>query len=54
MNDFFLEAKKALIASFLFFSVSFSNIEIIMKLITFVITVGFILRQWYVFEKKNK
>lgn len=53
MNNYYLDLKSIIVSS-VFFTISFSNVEIAMKIITFAFTIGFIIRQWYVFEKKNK
>jgi hypothetical protein len=34
--------------------VSFSNIEIMMKIIVFLLTVGYTIRRWYLLEKNKK
>jgi len=38
----------------LFAVVSFSNIEIMMKVIVFILTVGYTIRRWYLLEKNKK
>lgn len=45
---------KVMIMSALFFVVSFSNFENVMKAIVFILTVAFTLRRWYLMEKRNK
>ncbi len=38
----------------LFTVVSFSNVEIVMKIIVFLLTVGYTVRRWYLLEKNKK
>lgn len=45
---------KVSLLSCLFLFLSFSNIEIIMKIIVFLLTVGYTVRRWYLLEKNKK
>lgn len=38
----------------LFFAIAFTDFEIIMKVIAFVLTAGYTLRRWYLLEKNKK
>jgi hypothetical protein len=37
-----------------YFMVTFSNVDVVMKLIAFIIATGYTARRWYLMEKNNK
>jgi hypothetical protein len=53
-NMYHLIDLKANIIFALFMAVSFSEVEITMKVIAFVLTVGYTSRRWYLLEKNKK
>jgi len=53
MQQYLIDVK-ALFAVGIFGLVSFSECEIIMKIIVFSLTVGYMIRRWYLLEKNNK
>ena len=53
MSDNLLDAKVAL-AGLGYFAVSFSEVDIAMKLITFILVSSFTIRRWWLMEKNNK
>lgn len=48
-----IDLKVSLFAGF-FILFSFSNAEIVMKIIVFLLTVGYTIRRWYLLEKNKK
>ena len=48
-----IDLKVSLFAGF-FILFSFSNTEIVMKIIVFLLTVGYTIRRWYLLEKNKK
>lgn len=48
-----IDIKANLLISFFFF-ISFTDAEIIMKIIVFLLTVGYTVRRWYLLEKNKK
>lgn len=38
----------------LFFCIAFTDFEIVMKVIVFLITIGYTARRWYLLEKNKK
>ena len=48
-----LDLKANLLVSFFFF-ISFTDAEIVMKIIVFILTVGYTIRRWYLLEKNKK
>jgi hypothetical protein len=54
MNQQVIDLKTSAMA-LMFAAVSFSNVESAMKVIAFIITVGYTARRWYILEQnKNK
>ena len=53
MHTHLVDLKVSLLTSFFLF-ISFSNVEIIMKIIVFILTVGYTARRWYLLEKNKK
>lgn len=53
MHDY-LPDVKALGVFICFWIISFSNCEIVMKIIVFLLTVGYTIRRWYLLEKNKK
>jgi hypothetical protein len=45
---------KVMFSTLFFFTLSFSDCEIIMKIIVFILTVGYTARRWYMLEKNKK
>lgn len=48
-----IDIKANLLISFFFF-ISFTDAEIVMKIIVFILTVGYTIRRWYLLEKNKK
>ena len=48
-----IDIKANLLISFFFF-ISFTDAEIVMKIIVFVLTIGYTARRWYLLEKNKK
>ena len=48
-----IDIKANLLISFFFF-ISFTDAEIVMKIIVFLLTVGYTVRRWYLLEKNKK
>lgn len=48
-----IDLKANLLVSFFFF-ISFTDAEIVMKIIVFILTVGYTARRWYLLEKNKK
>ena len=48
-----LDLKVSFIAG-LFFLVSFADFEITMKVLAFILTIGYTARRWYLLEKNKK
>ena len=38
----------------LFFCISFTDFEIVMKIVVFILTIGYTARRWYLLEKNKK
>lgn len=53
MHDYLIDFK-ALIVFGIFGLVSFSECEIVMKIVVFILTVGYMSRRWYLLEKNKK
>ena len=53
MHQHIIDLKVSL-AIGLYAFVSFSNVEIAMKIVAFFLTVGYTARRWYLLEKKNR
>lgn len=53
MENHLLDMKVYLMSCF-FVAVSFSDSEIVMKIIVFILTVGYTGRRWYLLEKNKK
>lgn len=53
MNENFIDLK-VMCCTVLFYSLSFSKAEIVMKIIVFILTVGYTARRWYMLEKNKK
>ena len=53
MKDYLIDLK-ASVAFFGFTAISFSNVEIAMKIISFMLMAGYTLRRWYLLEKNKK
>ena len=53
MNENFLDLK-VMLCTFLFYTLSFSECEIVMKIVVFILTVGYTARRWYMLEKNKK
>lgn len=53
MHHYLIDLKVSLLTGF-FLLISFTDIEIVMKVIVFILTVGYTLRRWYLLEKNNK
>lgn len=53
-NMYHLIDLKANMIFALFMAVSFSEVEITMKAVAFVLTVGYTARRWYLLEKNKK
>jgi hypothetical protein len=53
MHNCLIDIKVSVLTS-LFLFISFSNAEIIMKIIVFILTVGYTARRWYLLEKNKK
>lgn len=45
---------KAWIAFFGFYTVTFTNVDIFMKVFSFLLVCAFTLRRWWIMEKRNK
>ena len=48
-----IDIKANLLISFFFF-ISFTDAEIVMKIIVFILTIGYTARRWYLLEKNKK
>lgn len=48
-----IDLKLSLLTS-VFFFISFSDVEIVMKIIVFLLTIGYTARRWYLLEKNKK
>lgn len=53
MHSHLIDLKASFICG-LFLMVSFTDMEIAMKIIAFILTVGYTLRRWYLLEKNKK
>lgn len=53
MHHHLIDIKVSLLTGFFLF-ISFSNAEIIMKIIVFILTAGYTARRWYLLEKNKK
>lgn len=53
MHENLIDIKVFSLAVFYMF-IQFQNCEIIMKIIVFILTVGYTLRRWYLLEKNKK
>jgi hypothetical protein len=53
MHQYLIDLKVS-IAFFLFTAISFSKVDIAMKVITFILVTGFTIRRWYLMEKNKK
>ena len=53
MHHYLFDLKVSLLTGFFVF-VSFSDAEIVMKIIVFLLTVGYTVRRWYLLEKNKK
>ena len=53
MHHYLIDLKVST-AFFLFTAISFSNADIAMKIITFILVSGFTIRRWYLLEKNKK
>ena len=53
MNNQFLDIR-VLATTFTFFTLSFTECEIAMKVIAFILTIGYTARRWYMLEKNKK
>jgi hypothetical protein len=53
MREYLIDLKVSL-AFFGFTAISFSNVEIAMKIVSFLIMAGYTLRRWHLLEKNKK
>jgi len=53
MKQYFLDLKLSLLTG-TYFAITFSNLDNIMKIIVFLLTVGYTVRRWYLLEKNKK
>ena len=53
MHHYLLDLKVSFLTGFFLF-ISFSDAEIVMKIIVFLLTVGYTVRRWYLLEKNKK
>jgi hypothetical protein len=53
MHHYLLDLKVSFVTGFFLF-ISFSDAEIVMKIIVFLLTVGYTVRRWYLLEKNKK
>lgn len=53
MHHYLIDLKVSIVTAF-FLWLSFTDAEIIMKIIVFILTVGYTARRWYLLEKNKK
>lgn len=53
MKQYFLDSKLSLLTG-TYFAITFTDIDYIMKIIVFLLTVGYTIRRWYLMEKKTQ
>ena len=53
MKQYILDLRQSVITGG-YFMFTFANVDVIMKVIAFVIATGYTLRRWYLLEKNNK
>lgn len=53
MSNYLIDLKVSMLTGFFLF-ISFTDVEIVMKVFVFLITVGYTLRRWYLLEKNKK
>ena len=53
MRQYFLDSKLSFLTG-TYFAITFTDIDSIMKVIVFLLTVGYTIRRWYIMEKKTK
>ena len=53
MRQYFLDLKLSLLTG-TYFIISFSEVDVVMKVIAFIIATGYTLRRWYLMEKSKK
>ena len=53
MKQYFLDLKLSLLTG-TYFAISLTDIDYIMKIIVFILTIGYTVRRWYLLEKNNK
>jgi hypothetical protein len=53
MKQVILDLKLSIVAG-TYFAITFSNVDYVMKILAFLITVGYTIRRWYLMEKNNK
>ena len=53
MRQYFLDLKLSLLTG-TYFIISFTEVDVAMKIIAFIIATGYTLRRWYLMEKSKK
>ena len=53
MKHYFLDSKLSFLTG-TYFAITFTDIDYIMKIIVFLLTVGYTIRRWYLMEKKTQ
>lgn len=53
MKQYFLDLKLSLLTG-TYFAITFSDLDSMMKIIVFLLTVGYTVRRWYLLEKNKK
>ena len=52
MRQYFLDLKLSLLTG-TYFAISFANVDVVMKVVAFIIATGYTARRWYLMEKNK-